>query len=210
MSQPQTTNDNPPTSLKDLPHEMSPNVPECPNEKNEFQMRLTESQLQAIRRIIAGQRDGFIAKHLKISRKTLYRWKTHHPLFRLELSRRRQGLWHNSADKLRSLLPKALKVLNEHLDDRYDKTRFRAALHTLRLAGAQKITPPNEPTELDDLLTQHCHQKHRQNHPKEKDLFPPNQPELDEAFQELMTLAQDAPSRGAASHDNRTAHHSPH
>src|SRR5437867_1169986 len=128
MSDPQTTNGNPPSNSKDLQQEMSENVRKCPDLEN----ALSPQQHTAVRLLILGRSDTSIAKLLNVSPRTLYRWKSHHPLFRLELSRRRQGLWHNSADKLRSLLPKALKILNEHLDDPYDKTRFRAALHTLR------------------------------------------------------------------------------
>src|SRR5437762_158682 len=88
MSEPQTTNDKPPTNLNDLQHEMSENVRKCPDEKN----ALSSKQHAAVRLMILGRSDIAIAELLKLSPRTLYRWKTHHPLFRLELSRRRQSL----------------------------------------------------------------------------------------------------------------------
>jgi hypothetical protein len=83
---------------------------------------------------------------------TLYRWRARNPAFRAELARRRSYLWYNSADGLRVLMPGALKVPAQHLKSNFDGTSFRAAVSVLRLAGANKIAPPDDPTSEIEIM----------------------------------------------------------
>ena len=127
---------------------MCHNVPECASLKIE----LTPQQLKAIRLLLAGGSDSSVARELDLNRHTIHRWRTRHPAFRAELARRRESLWHNSADHLGALLPRALKVLARQLKSNYDITSFRAATSVLKLAAAGKLTPPTDPTDEREIL----------------------------------------------------------
>jgi hypothetical protein len=133
-----------------LGNPMCHNVPECATLK----IDLSAQQLKAIRLLIAGGSDSSVARELGLNRHTIHRWRTRHPAFRAELARRRESLWHNNTDHLNALLPKALKVLSQHLKSNYDTTSARAAVSLLKLAGAGKFTPPKDPTDETDLLRQ--------------------------------------------------------
>jgi hypothetical protein len=104
--------------------------------------------------LLAGRRDAQIARKIGINRRTLYRWRKFHPAFRAELARRRESLWHNNADHLGALLPRALKVLSQQLKSNYDPTSFRAAVSVLKLAGAAKLAPPDDPADEREILRQ--------------------------------------------------------
>ena len=60
-------------------------------------------------------------------------WRLYSPEFRAALADRRAAIWGTSADRLRSLLPKALDTLAEALETGDDKVTV--ALAVLKLAG---------------------------------------------------------------------------
>lgn len=81
--------------------------------------------------------DREAAEAAGVNRVTVTNWRNHSPLFAAELNRRRQELWACSADRLRSLLPRALDTLDEEM--KTGKDRARIALEVLRLAGFERV-----------------------------------------------------------------------
>ena len=102
---------------------------------------LTDRQRAAIEFLVMGKSPGVIAPSLGIDRRTLYNWRQD-PEFKQELERRRAQLWTQAAERLRSLVHPSLDVMEQHLADRYDRARFRAASALLRLANLAKAVPP--------------------------------------------------------------------
>ncbi len=127
---PNRTMSGPVTIEIDNPHD-SPKFPipgDCLNEK----------QRAAIELLILGRKIGDVAEAIGIDRKTLYNWRQDE-LFREELARRRTELWSRASQRLAAMVHPALDVLEEHLADRYEPIRFRAASAVLRLADLKKV-----------------------------------------------------------------------
>ena len=99
---------------------------------------LSERQLVAIDRMLQGAGDAEVAAELRVERSTVYRWRTGHPAFHVELERRRRQVMRQSVDRLRSLMPAALGILQQQMND--PKTALRAAAILLRLTGLRGLT----------------------------------------------------------------------
>jgi transposase-like protein len=104
---------------------------------------LSDKQRAAIELLILGQRMSCIAGAVGIDPSTLYRWRQDEA-FRTELDRCRRELWSGAAERLRALVHPSLDVMEQHLRDRYDRNRFRAASSVLRLADLRKCVPLDE------------------------------------------------------------------
>jgi hypothetical protein len=102
---------------------------------------LTDLQRAALKMLLSGHRLIHIAKSLGITPRTLYTWRNHDVAFMAELTRGRESIWNESVDQVRALLPRAVEVMQQHLDDRYDRARFRAASTLLRLANLRSVIP---------------------------------------------------------------------
>jgi hypothetical protein len=104
----------------------------------------TLPQLNAIDLLAAGKTDQEAADLLKLHRTTVTKWRLYDPVFQSALNRRRAEVWGAAADRLRSLIPKALDVLAELLNG-HGSVRFKAAVQLLKLApptgGAMAIGP---------------------------------------------------------------------
>src|SRR5688572_29353883 len=112
---------------------MSQNVPECPAAAE----RLSDKQRAAIELLLLGRRPSDIAAALDVDRRTVFRWRQD-DTFREELARCRRELWSGAAERLRARVHPSLDVMEQHLADRYDRSRFRAAAAVLRLADLHK------------------------------------------------------------------------
>jgi hypothetical protein len=77
---------------------------------------------------------------LAIDRKTLYLWRQDED-FKQALSERRRERWSAATDRLQAMLDRSLDVIEQHLHDRYDRSRFRVATSVLRIAGLNKCMP---------------------------------------------------------------------
>lgn len=108
---------------------------------------LSEKQSVAIEMIAMGKSYQFVADALAIDRKTLYLWRQDED-FKDALSERRREMWSSATDRLRGMLEKSLDVIEQQLDDRFDRSRFRAASTVLRVAGLNKCMPQRN--ESDD------------------------------------------------------------
>jgi transposase-like protein len=103
--------------------------------------RLDEKQLIAIELLLRGKSNKAIAQSLDVTPRTLYNWRQDE-LFDHELSRRRNQLWSDAAERLRAMIHPSLDVLEQQLHDNYDRARFRAANAVLRHSDLRKAIPP--------------------------------------------------------------------
>src|SRR5207237_8305322 len=105
---------------------------------------LSEQQVTAIQLLVVGRADGDVAAAVGINRTTLWRWKHHHPLFRAELSRRRNEVWASAADRFRGMLGVAIKVIRKQLRHEQALVQFRAAALLRTAAGRRRFAPHAE------------------------------------------------------------------
>jgi transposase len=98
---------------------------------------LSVEQQNAIDLLVLGRSDREVAEAVGVSRQTVTAWRNNNSLFAAELNVRRQELWGNQTDKIvSSLLPKALQVLEEDLNNTEDlRLRQAAAVQVLRAVG---------------------------------------------------------------------------
>jgi hypothetical protein len=115
--------------------------------------RIRAKQEIAITALLSGATDGEAAKLARVSRETICRWRHGDPNFVAEMSRRRQELWNGGTDALRSLLPRAGKVVGEALDAPSPTTRLRAASLLFRTVGMgdDRLKPSGAPTTAADV-----------------------------------------------------------
>jgi hypothetical protein len=93
--------------------------------------------------LVVGRSLTNIAKAIEVDRKTLYRWRKEDEFLDV-LNARRREVWGDVVGRLRDLTNPSLEVMAEHLEDRYDRARFRAAALILRLAHLHKHAEPME------------------------------------------------------------------
>ena len=113
------------------------NCPNLPNGEKSSQPHpsgLNEKQLAAVELLALGTSFVRIAKELEIGRRTLFDWRQKES-FQSAVRARHRELWGDVTDRLRMLVDPSVEVLVEHLNDRYDRSRFRAATAILRLAN---------------------------------------------------------------------------
>jgi hypothetical protein len=108
---------------------MSENVRLCPTAEND----LSDKQRLAVDLLASGRSIKDTAQAAAVDPRTIYRWRQEEA-FREELDQRRRELRSIASDRLGALLEPALDVLEQQLNDRYDRARFRAAATILRLA----------------------------------------------------------------------------
>ncbi len=109
---------------------------------------LSPKQTQAIDLLICGHSDTSICARVGIDRKTLYRWKNHHPAFIAALNFRQQQLLNQSALSYRRSLRKSFKIVNAAMKTPDSPDAIRVALALIngsagRKALNQEIGPTN-------------------------------------------------------------------
>jgi hypothetical protein len=114
----------------------------------------TLPQLNAIDLLAAGNTDQETADLLELHRTTVTKWRLYDPVFQAALNRRRAEVWGAAADRLRSLVPKALDVLGDVLGDETHPGRLKAAIELLRLVPPTGAAMTVGPTEADDIVRQ--------------------------------------------------------
>src|SRR6516162_7609839 len=87
----------------------------------------TLPQLSAIDLLAAGKTDQEAADLLGLHRTTVTKWRLYDPVFQAALNQRRAEVWGAAADRLRSLIPKALDALAAALEDPAHPGRLKAA-----------------------------------------------------------------------------------
>lgn len=92
---------------------------------------LTSRQSAAVDLVAVGQTDQEVADAVGVSRQTVNVWRNQHPAFTVAVEDRRREVWSAAADRLRSLLPKAVDRLAADLDG---PDGARVALALVKLA----------------------------------------------------------------------------
>jgi transposase-like protein len=136
---------------------------------------LSPQQQVALRRLLAGEPLGDIARALQIDPRTLYRWRHHHPAFAAELTRLQRDLWSDIADALRMTVAAGVDKIREHLSRPNDMTQLRAARLLINLVNAPRLAPTG-PTTVEGVLDEML----RQSAP------PPSTPEVDAQRRALL------------------------
>lgn len=109
---------------------------------------LSTQQEAAIDLLASGRTLTETAISLDIARQTVSRWCNHNAAFTAGLNGRRQELWSALGDRLRSLAPRALDVIEATLDS--DRP-LPAAVVVLRACGLYAGLPvPSGPVEVAD------------------------------------------------------------
>jgi DNA-binding CsgD family transcriptional regulator len=116
---------------------------------------ITDIQTRAIELTIQGHTDTRIAELLRITRKTVSKWKTHNSNYQQALNAARIQAHAGIIDRYRNLLLRASDILAQVLEDHNEDKRIRAAFALLNMAG--NFRPP-QPLQPD---------------PKPQDHFPP-------------------------------------
>jgi hypothetical protein len=96
---------------------------------------LSIEQQNAIDLLITGISDREVAEKVGVVRQTVTKWRSFHPEFIAELGRRREEVWGFSADKIRSLLPRAIEVVEQTIDDPQNPDRLKLAVEILKQSG---------------------------------------------------------------------------
>src|SRR5262245_17370930 len=126
---------------------------------------LSEQQLTAVALIISGKNFQETADAIGVTRQTVSQWAHHHAGFQAELNQRRQELWADLVDHLRSLAPKAVQVLARELDG---DTPMPAALAILRACGlANGPLAPSGPTDAETIAAALALQEDERAHAQE-------------------------------------------
>ncbi len=98
---------------------------------------LSDKHRTAVELLVLGTGYAETAHKLSITPRTLYNWRQEE-LFQEALQERRRELWGQANDRVRALLNPSIDVMEQHLKDKYDRSRFRAASTLLRIASLHK------------------------------------------------------------------------
>jgi hypothetical protein len=109
----------------------------------------TLPQLNAIDLLVTGKTDTEAAAVLNLHRTTVTKWRLYDPVFQAELNVRRAEVWSAGANRLQSLIPKALDVLAGELEKPESPNRLKAAIELLRLVPLSFPTAgPSDPEQI--------------------------------------------------------------
>ena len=129
------------------------NARKCPigrNRLNSAYSSLNDKQKTAVEMLAIGKSLGRVARFIEIDAKTLYRWRQD-ATFREALYRRRRELWSDAIDRVRGMVTPSLDIVEQHLSDRYERIRFRAAQTVLNVASLKKhAAEAGEPQDDED------------------------------------------------------------
>jgi hypothetical protein len=112
------------------------------------EVKLSSQQHIAIGELLSGKNITETAEGLGISRQTLSSWLNHSSQFQAEMNKRRLEIIGESADYIRALIPKAIKVLEEELEN--GPNRALAAVTILKLLKFElPKVGPTDPEVID-------------------------------------------------------------
>lgn len=112
---------------------------------------LTVPQENAVDALAIGKNDAETASIVGVHRVTVTRWRLYDPVFQAALNVRRAEVWAVGVHRLRSLIPKALDVLAEELEDEDNPDRLKVALELLKLCPPA-MPNPNTPIDADEIV----------------------------------------------------------
>ena len=113
---------------------------------------LTPAQEVVIDQLLTGATDAEAAAATGVTRKEIAAWRATDALFIAETNARRKAEWGARAERFRSLLPKAIDVLEKSIDSEDEKVRMTAAMHVLKVCGMADLKPTGEtdPAEIEN------------------------------------------------------------
>ena len=92
---------------------------------------LSIEQENAIDLLVQGKTDKETAEAVGVCRQTVVEWRLRSITFREEVNTRRKALWDSQTERLRSLVSKAVDVLEGDLQAEDPRLRQNAAIHIL-------------------------------------------------------------------------------
>lgn len=108
---------------------------------------LSIEQDNAVDWLVQGLSDREVSEKVGVSRATVCDWRNHNAVFQASLNRRRADLFAEGADRLRTLVGRAVGVLGAGLDSQDERIRQSAALAVLKTVGlAEGGARPTGPT----------------------------------------------------------------
>lgn len=123
--------------------------------KTDTRRQLSVKQERAIDLLAVGKTVTEVADEVGVTRQTVSEWRNQEPQFVAALNQRRSEMWEGGRERLRSLLDRAVMVLEEDLKGEDRRLRQTAAVHVLRavrLYGTQNFVPsgPVTPEGVED------------------------------------------------------------
>jgi hypothetical protein len=109
---------------------------------------LTPQQEAVVDLLAIGSTVTDAASAAGIARQTVSEWLNHNYMFRAELNRRRNELWRDRTERLCSLVPKALDVLERELDG---ERALTAAIHVLKATSLYGVFVPRGETDPEEI-----------------------------------------------------------
>jgi hypothetical protein len=141
---------------------------------------LSIGQMNAIDLLITGASDREVAEKIGISRQTVTNWRLYHPAFQAELGRRREEVWGLSADKMRTLLPRALAILEETFDNPQNPDRLKLAVEIVKQSGIFTTFKTSQVTDAIKIIEQQTPNKSMET------LDPPDEADRIEAMKQIQ------------------------
>ncbi len=111
--------------------------------------KLTPQQSAAVDALAFGATVTDAADTVKVSRQTVSGWLHHDASFQAALNARRQELWTGHAERLRSLVPKAMDTLEAAVSD--EQQGVAVAVHILKAAGLYGLPAPGGSIHVDEI-----------------------------------------------------------
>ena len=103
--------------------------------KSDKNGQLNIEQENAIDLLIQGKSDREVAEAIGVARQTVNQWRNHDAVFVAELNATRHEIWGSQTERLRSLVKKAVDILESSLDAEDLRLRQSAAVHILKAVG---------------------------------------------------------------------------
>ena len=105
---------------------------------------LTLAQEIVIDQLLAGATDAEAATAAGVTVKEIAAWRASNALFIATTNARRKAIFDARAERFRSLLPKAIDVLEKRIDSADEKVSMTAAMHVLKVCGMTELKPSGE------------------------------------------------------------------
>ena len=116
--------------------------------ENYFDRKLSEKQAIAIPLVLSGLKDEDVAKEVGVTRQTVNKWKNQDLEFIAHLNYYRALLQNEYMDEVLSLIPKAVKVLEEALEGDDQNIKIDVAKMILKEFKLKPISPLPEHPEV--------------------------------------------------------------
>jgi transposase-like protein len=118
-----------------------------PTDPDISKWELSPQQETAVDLLSVGKSITEVAKEVGVSRQTISQWRNGHAGFQAAFNQRRHELWEAVSERLRTLLPAALDVVERAIAN----GDLKAALSVLKAVGLHDLAPPDGPIHPQDV-----------------------------------------------------------